>query len=190
MRWFLGESRRIEELLREYFAVLLSGVFHPHGEVWISDEPLGAALWARPGSWPPPTSAQIAKAPTLLRVFARRPLRALAGVRTVERGHPGPVHWYLAYLGVEDSGRGRGIGSSLMRPLLARCDAGDTAAYLNAGSPRSRDLYARHGFEVTERFQLPFGGPPMWRMWRPPAAERSSLPDPGEGRSIDSRSET
>jgi hypothetical protein len=41
-------------------------------------------------------------------------------------------------------------------------------AYLNAGSARSRDLYARHGFEVMEQFELPDGGPPLWRMWREP----------------------
>jgi hypothetical protein len=42
-------------------------------------------------------------------------------------------------------------------------------AYLNAGSVRSRDLYARHGFGVTEEFELPDEGPPLWRMWREPA---------------------
>jgi hypothetical protein len=55
-----------------------------------------------------------------------------------------------------------------MRPRLERCDAEGIAAYLNAGSTRSRDLYLRHGFEVVEEFRLPFGGPPLWRMWRRP----------------------
>ena len=32
-------------------------------------------------------------------------------------------------------------------------------AYLNAGSARSRELYLRHGFQVTEEFQLPDGRP-------------------------------
>ena len=65
--------------------------------------------------------------------------------------------------------QGRGIGSALMGPVLERCDAERMPAYLNAGSARSRDLYARHGFEVTEEFRLPDGGPPLWRMWREPA---------------------
>ena len=49
-------------------------------------------------------------------------------------------------------------------------------AYLNAGSPRSRDLYLRHGFEVTEEFRLPEGGPPLWRMWREPALTAVAAP--------------
>jgi hypothetical protein len=60
-----------------------------------------------------------------------------------------------------------------MRPILERCDRERMPAYLNAGSPRSRDLYLRHGFEVTEEFRLPEGGPPLWRMWREPRAERA-----------------
>ncbi len=48
-----------------------------------------------------------------------------------------------------------------------RCEAERTPAYLNAGSPRGRDLYLRHGFGVIAELRLPFGGP--WRMWRAPA---------------------
>ncbi|MGH2969837.1 MAG: GNAT family N-acetyltransferase, partial [Solirubrobacteraceae bacterium] len=82
-------------------------------------------------------------------------------------------HWYLDYIAVEPAGQGRGIGSALLRPMLERCDAERMPAYLNASTARSRDLYARHGFEVRSEFRLPFGGPPLWRMWRPRASARS-----------------
>jgi hypothetical protein len=52
--------------------------------------------------------------------------------------------------------------------VLERCDSERMPAYLNAGSPRSRELYKRHGFHVTEEFRLPDDGPPLWRMWRDP----------------------
>ena len=55
-----------------------------------------------------------------------------------------------------------------MQPVLERCDDERVGAFLNAGSERSRDLYARHGFEVTRRVDLPHGGPPLWGMWRAP----------------------
>jgi len=48
-------------------------------------------------------------------------------------------------------------------------------AYLHAGSPRNRDLYLRHGFRLTAEVRHPFGGPPLWRMWRP-AGIRGSQP--------------
>jgi GNAT superfamily N-acetyltransferase len=69
---------------------------------------------------------------------------------------------------VDPAAHGRGTGSALLAPVLERCDRVGAGAYLNAGSPRSRELYRRHGFEVTEEFSLPFEGPPLWRMWRPP----------------------
>ena len=75
----------------------------------------------------------------------------------MESGHPTVPHYYLDSLGVEPEWQGRGLGSALMQPVLARCDLERMPAYLNAGSPRSRDLYLRHGFAVTEEFRLPEG---------------------------------
>jgi ribosomal protein S18 acetylase RimI-like enzyme len=167
MRWFLADAPRRAERLRRYFEVLVPFVLR-RGEIWVSDEPVGAAVWAPPGSWPLPGREQLRLLPTELRVFGRHPLRAIAGQRVLERGHPHEPHWFLDWIGVAAAGRSRGAGSALMRPRLERCDAEGHPAYLNAGSPRSRDLYLRHGFEVTEEFRLPFEGPPLWRMWRRP----------------------
>jgi len=169
MRWFMAVSPRRTERLRRLFMTLVPRFYISHGEAWVSDEPLGAALWVEPGSWPAPARTQLATAPALLRAFGPHPRRAIAGVRTIERGHPHEPHWYLDYIGVEPAARSRGTGAALLAPMLERCDAERVPAYLNAGSSRSRDLYARHGFEVTQRYELPFGGPPLWRMWREPS---------------------
>ena len=40
-------------------------------------------------------------------------------------------------------------------------------AYLEASSPRSRDLYAQHGYLAGEPFRVP-DGTPFWPMWREP----------------------
>jgi GNAT superfamily N-acetyltransferase len=95
-------------------------------------------------------------------------VRGIAGLRALERDRPAEQHWFLDFIGVEVAARSRGTGARLMRPLLDHCDAAGIAAGLNAGSERSRDLYLRHGFEVTRRIELPFGGPALWRMWRRP----------------------
>ena len=168
MRWFLGGTPHSARLLHGYFERIAPGVHMRHGEAWISDDPLGAALWLEPGHWPVPLRDELAIAPTLLRTFGRHPLRGVAGLRVLERDPPAEQHWFLDFIGVEASARSRGTGAELMRPRLERCDAAGIAAGLNAGSERSRDLYLRHGFEVTRRIELPFGGPPLWRMWRRP----------------------
>jgi hypothetical protein len=56
----------------------------------------------------------------------------------------------------------------LMHPGLESLDAQRAPAYLEASTPRSRELYRRHGFEVTGEFNLPSGGPSVWQMWREP----------------------
>ena len=168
MRWVMGASPHAERRLRPYFAALIRRFHMPHGAVWICDEPLGAAAWVGPGAWPPPTSLELALTPILVRTFARHPRRAAAAARINGGAHPAEPHWFLDYIGVDAGARSRGTGSALLRAMLERCDAERLGAYLNAGSQRSRDLYASHGFEVTRRFELPRGGPPLWGMWRAP----------------------
>lgn len=168
MRWVLAASPDAERRLRPYFAALLRRLHLARGEVWMSDDPLGAAAWVAPGEWPPPASLELSLAPLLLRTFGRHPLRAVRAASVNGRDHPPEPHWFLDYIGVDADARSRGTGSALLRPVLERCDAEGVGAYLNAGSERSRDLYARHGFAVRRRFELPGGGPPLWGMWREP----------------------
>ena len=168
MMWFTPEEEGRKERLVPYFEALVGRLHLVHGEVWVSDDPVGAAAWVAPGKWPFSTWQRKGVIPTELRTFGRHPVRALRGVEAIERGHPRKPHWYLEYIGVERGGHGQGTGTALLRPMLERCDAEGTPAYLNAGSSRSRDLYARHGFAVREEFRLPDGGPPLWRMWREP----------------------
>jgi hypothetical protein len=54
--------------------------------------------------------------------------------------------------------------------MTARFDAEGSPAYLESSTERNRDLYLRHGFEVTRELPLPEGGPTMWLMWREPGA--------------------
>jgi GNAT superfamily N-acetyltransferase len=168
MRWFLPDKRKRLDQVKRQFMLFLRRVHLPNGESYMTDGPVGGALWIPPDRYPVPAVTQLRLIPGLLAIYGRSFARALRGVRVMESNHPRTRHFYLDTLGVERAGQGRGIGSALMRPVLERCDAEGIPAYLNAGSARSRDLYLRHGFEVTEVFELPDGGPPLWRMWREP----------------------
>jgi GNAT superfamily N-acetyltransferase len=81
--------------------------------------------------------------------------------------HPVAPHHYLFLLGTRPAAQGRGLGSSLMAPVLQACDRDGVPAYLEATSERNKQLYTRHGFEVTDEIALP-DGPTMWPMWRSP----------------------
>jgi GNAT superfamily N-acetyltransferase len=84
-----------------------------------------------------------------------------------EKNHPEEPHHHLALLAVDPSRQGGGLGSALLRHHHATLDGAGTAAYLEASSPDSRDLYLRHGYELRETFALP-DGTKFWPMWRPP----------------------
>lgn len=168
MRWFLPDAETRVERARRLFDVMLRRVHLARDYCYTTENLAGGALWVPPGNWRLGVVDQVALLPGMLRVFGRGLGRAQRGLTVMESGHPRAVHYYLDSLGVEPQWQGRGLGSALMRPVLERCDAQRMPAYLNAGSPGSRDLYLRHGFQVTEEFRLPDGGPPLWRMWREP----------------------
>jgi GNAT superfamily N-acetyltransferase len=97
--------------------------------------------------------------------------RFLAFDEALDRHHPaGTPHQHLAILAVHPDQQGRGIGTFLLDTGHATLEENGMPAYLEASSPRSRDLYLAHGYalETGARYHLPDDGPPMWPMWRQP----------------------
>ena len=168
MSWCFPRPERRAAALRDGFELLLRRVWLRHDKCFTTDEVAGAACWLPPGHWRVPARTQLALVPSLFQIARERAPRFARLLARVERKHPKTPHWYLASLGVEPPAQGRGLGSRLMHPILSRCDAERTPAYLEASSPRNRALYERHGFEVTEELTLPGDGPSLWLMWREP----------------------
>lgn len=84
-----------------------------------------------------------------------------------DRLAPGP-HWYLMVLGVEPGYQGKGAGSALITPALARADAAGLPCYLDTAKERNLRFYRRHGFEVRSESSVAGGGPRVWAMVREP----------------------
>jgi GNAT superfamily N-acetyltransferase len=88
---------------------------------------------------------------------------------TFDQHHPhDEPHHHLAFLAVRPGHQGGGIGTALLHHHHEMYP--DVAMYLEASSRESRALYLRHGYLDRGRFNLP-DGPPLWAMWRPPAAD-------------------
>jgi ribosomal protein S18 acetylase RimI-like enzyme len=140
----------------------------PRGACFTTDRAAGAACWMPPGAWKPSLLDRVKMLPGLARATRRDTPRLLRLFGLLEKHHPDDrPHWYLPIVGVDPAWQGRGFGSALLRPILERCDAEGTGAYLEASTPRNRALYERHGFEVTGELRLP-DGTPGWPMWREP----------------------
>jgi len=97
-----------------------------------------------------------------------RHAHALSAAAATRHLRPTTPHHLLASLGVLPSEQGRGIGTALVAPVLARADRGRVDTYVETSSERNLRLYGRLGFCVTDEVQLADGGPPVWALIRHP----------------------
>jgi GNAT superfamily N-acetyltransferase len=168
--WFLPRERdRLERLERAFESIYLNRFALPHQLTFTSADRAGAALWIPPGAWETGTIQSLRLLPHLARAFGRDLPRGLRGMAAMEAKHPHEPHYYLPFVGVRPEAQGRGLGTALLRPMLQRCDSEGMPAYLEATTPRNRDLYERLGFALVEEMRFPGDGPPLWRMWREPS---------------------
>ena len=167
--WFVARDAHRQQRIAHMQRVSLERISLPRGEVYTTDGLHGAALWAPPGKWKMGLLQQLLLVPPMSRATGlRRIPTILGGVSAIEKKHPAKPHYYLFVLGTEPEHQGRGVGTQLLRPVLERCDREGVPAYLESSKEKNLPLYERNGFRVTEVFQVPNGGPPLWLMWRDP----------------------
>lgn len=159
-----GDRRRLQP---HFYRPLLA---HPAAEAYLIGRNEGAAVWlslaaGQPLYGEPPAGPGTEPVPT----FGENGARLSTIARLLEDRHPrDEAHLYLACMGVVPARQGSGLGSALLCDRLDRADTEGLGTYLEAGSPRSRALYLRHGFtDLGEPVHLP-DGPPLWPMWRAP----------------------
>lgn len=161
--------QKTRESFEAFFEVSTNRLTFPHGLVYCDDQHRGAALWTPPGKFHVSWYSQLLNVPYWGRAigWSRLP-RILRATQPLTDAHPKEPHFYLMAIGVDAAHRGKGIAAELMGPVLAKCDAARTAAYLEASKPDLVPLYARFGFEVQREIQLGHDGPPMVTMLRRP----------------------
>ena len=165
--YIFPEPERRTEYLRRFFTLQLRHNYLPRGEVFTTDAQQAASLWMPPRARPPRLRDRLAHvwfAPLLgERLSATRRLTQL-----LEANHPVVPHYYLGTLGTDPAHQGRGLGTALLGPVLARCDDAGLPIYLECSLLENVAFYARQGFRVTAEVHAPDAGPPLWLMWREP----------------------
>ncbi len=164
---FRDGSRR-EAGLRAYFRTQLRADYLPFGGCYTTEGYAGSAIWAPAGKPLLGGLRGIVTMVPVLRYVLTNLVTTLRLLSTVESLHPQEPHWYLASLGTAVDQQGKGVGSALMRPVLAHCDAEGLPCYLESSKERNVPFYRRHGFEVVQEVRLPGDGPLIWTMWREP----------------------
>lgn len=126
------------------FVRAFGGAAFEGGSAYYIDDYAGSALWLPPGAHPDDEALD-----ALLQKSV--PAADLAGMSAIfeQMGayHPNEAHWHLPLVGVRPEHQGKGYGTALMAPALARCDREGTLAYLEATTPLNARLYERLGFE-------------------------------------------
>jgi ribosomal protein S18 acetylase RimI-like enzyme len=146
-----------------FFYRLRLGTLMGEEMCFCDDERRGAALWAPHDAWEAPPREQL----QLLRLTNLRSPLTVTGFARMQKHHPHEPHYYLCVLGVSPEAQGQGLGSTLMAPMLERCDREGVPAYLESSKESNVAFYERHGFRVTKEMRFPFG-PRLWLMWRDP----------------------
>jgi len=136
---------------------------------------VGGVVWAAPGDYPRPRRRDLAAAPRMLALGARTSggtIRDLARAgQAIDRIFPAEPVWYVQALAVAPEAQGRGHGSALLAPVLAKSRATGVACYLETGKTANVGFYERLGFVLLDAAPLWAGGPTFWRMRRPADAD-------------------
>ena len=142
-----------------------------------NDRIAGVALWVAPGGYPAPARNQAAQMAGMVHAFAPRPQmtpNALRYVRAIEKAHPHEAMWYLQVLATDPEHQRRGVGASLLGPVLEDCDEQGLPAYLETQKFDNLAYYRRHGFGLEQTLEPVVGAPPLWTMIRQPRSRAST----------------
>jgi ribosomal protein S18 acetylase RimI-like enzyme len=154
------------------YGALLGDCFR-WGEVFVTEDVIGAACWLPPEVSVPGLARQIRAGMLAL------PLRfGIAGFNRLQaydamavelhHAYARTPHWYLSVIGVEPQYQGQGIGGALMQPILSRADAEGLPCYLETHRESNVRLYEKHGFQICTRADVPGHPFPVWAMRREP----------------------
>ena len=165
-------TRRKDAMLRYYDYSLREGrkygaLFAPNGQA------VGASIWSKPIE--NRVSKQMAdeKKEFLRDYMGDASLATYAQITACMGRQTATVtpadSWYLSIVGIAPAFQGRGLGATLIRPILKRTDARGCHTYLETFTPRNMRFYRRLGFEEAGGFDEPGTKARYWVMIRKPS---------------------
>jgi ribosomal protein S18 acetylase RimI-like enzyme len=136
----------------------------------VDGEVVGAAAWLPPHAYPIPAKRQLQQLIPLVPVLpwaigaAREGRRGQGANRSHHRGLP--PHFYLRAIGVDPAHQRRGIGVSLLDPILRHADREGVGCFLTTATEDNARWYEGHGFVTRATYKPTTTWPQTWAMWR------------------------
>jgi len=129
----IPSPRRRLKGLQAFFGLQLTGDLLPQGCVLTTEDRSEGARWAPSGmSVPHGLAVLVSLVPLAPYVVGREVARSVRSLTRITSLRPPEPHWYLAVLGTDPPRQRQGIGSALLQPVLARCDAEGARASLES----------------------------------------------------------
>jgi ribosomal protein S18 acetylase RimI-like enzyme len=169
-RFIHPDDREWARVGPRFFRILLHH-FSNHATVLTPGGGKAVAIWTPPEPCPPGGLARLRFTLCIGALLGRRIARGARVGTALENLHREEPHWYLALLGTDPEARGRGLASSLLAPMLSRCDAAGLPAHLETATESNLAFYAARGFEVVGEARVAGGGPRLWGLRRAPCPD-------------------
>ncbi|MGB5868733.1 MAG: GNAT family N-acetyltransferase [Albidovulum sp.] len=164
MRWLYPKP---DAFLKHFPRVMnfYGGRAFDNGAAYRNDDCTAGVLWLPPNVYPEEDSLLACFEET---VAPEKHSALFATFEQMDRFHPSDPCWHLAFIAVDPSCQGKGLGASLLQTSLEHCDADQKPAYLESTNPANLSLYTRFGFEQIGVIETD-GAPPLFPMLRAPA---------------------
>ncbi|MDM8521021.1 GNAT family N-acetyltransferase [Anaerolineales bacterium HSG6] len=144
-----------------------------HGELYIPEgKILGTSIWVKPMDNTLAQQLSLQKKSFIHQYLGQTCLQKYAEIvdfmSNKAKDMVSPDSWYLSIIAVAPQFRGQGLGSTLIRPILAKTDDSGVATYLETFTPRNREFYHRLGYREVMSLVEPMTGSKYWLMMREP----------------------
>lgn len=166
--YMIPKDKLRRKALQWFFGSFVIHLGLQYGEVYISDNNSGGAIWIKPNqkvSFYGALRAGLLKMPLYFGFEGvKRSMNLSNYVEQIRAEYAPTPHWYLMALAVDPDVQSKGIGSALIHPILSNANNAKTACYLETFSQKGVNFYKKFGFEVIEEHTVPQGGPRFWSM--------------------------
>lgn len=86
----------------------------------------------------------------------------------IETFRPKVEHECLEFIGCLPEHRSKGLGSLVLRSMLAKADREGLPVWAFSTNPRNLTFYRRNGFEIGDELRRDASTPPVTPLWHPP----------------------
>jgi len=171
MKYFYWNyAKNLPKTLNLFFKTCLQIILEtPEHQLLIADDYSGAAFWYPPNTYKTGLFELLKWLPRIIRTIGFKGLKSMSTIMDVmDKIHPQKEHYFLMCLAVDPPSQRKGIGSSLVAPIIEQCDREGIAAYLENSSEANLNFYKKFDFKVMEKIFVKPGTPPLIPMWRDP----------------------